>query len=61
MVEESSVQRAPISPAERPPQRPDSEGELSEAALEAVVGGLTVEAGLARAAGFDLDLRLPAN
>jgi hypothetical protein len=53
-LDEQSGDRARDSSAALPTRAADLEDdELSDAALDAVVGGLTVDAALARAAAFD--------
>jgi hypothetical protein len=52
MADPTSDSAADPSETISPGVAPD-EDELSEAALDVVVGGLTVEAALSRAAGFD--------
>jgi len=60
VLDESPEARATDSGRETPaPGDPAGEDELSDTALDAVVGGLTTEAALARAAAFDPTLRLP--
>jgi hypothetical protein len=60
VVEKTPAEQATSSSAQSLVPDPMSEDELPDAALEAVVGGLTTQAALARAVAFDQTQRLPA-
>lgn len=61
LPDDSPAEPAIGSPIPIPAPGPGPENELSEAALDAVVGGLSAAAGLARAGAFGWIHRLPTD